>query len=243
MKVLRNTGADRVIDVIRPWITLGNRLDVVSPTFSLFAFAEVLRDLSKLSKARLVLPSNGRDLALLGTATDRGARNKLQSRWLARQCATWLEQKAELRESRDAVPQGAIVLRDHDGSPQQAVLGAFSFSTEGFGITPGNPLSLIQASETPEESALLSQWFDTQWAGLTINFNSRPAVLEELNRLAEQHDPVQTYALILLHLFRERGEELDEDQSSNPPLAFAIQSSGRSCLSSSMTALLAHSIS
>jgi hypothetical protein len=123
------------------------------------------------------------------------------------------------------------------------VLGAFSFSTEGFGITPGNPLSLIQASETPEESALLSQWFDTQWAGLTINFNSRPAVLEELNRLAEQHDPVQTYALILLHLFRERGEELDEDQSSNPPLAFAIQSSGRSCLSSSMTALLAHSIS
>jgi hypothetical protein len=212
MKLLRNTGADRVIDVIRPWITPGNQLDVVSPTFSLFAFAEVLRDLSKLSKARLVLPSNGTDLGLLGTAADRGARNKLQSRWLARQCATWLEQKVELREARDAVPQGAIVLRDHDGSPQQAVLGAFSFSTEGFGITPGNPLSLIQASETPEESALLSQWFEAQWAGLTINVNSRPAVLEELNRLAEQHDPVQTYALILLHLFRERGEELDEDR-------------------------------
>jgi hypothetical protein len=211
MKLLRNTGADRVIDVIRPWITPGNQIDVVSPTFSLFAFAEVLRDLSKLSKARLVLPSNGSDLTLLGTAADRGARNKLQSRWLARQCAIWLEQKVELREACDAVPQGAIVLRDHDGSPQQAVLGAFSFSTEGFGITPGNPLSLIQASETPEESALLSQWFDAQWAGLMLNVNSRPAILEEL-RLAEQHDPVQTYALILLHLFRERGEELDEDR-------------------------------
>jgi hypothetical protein len=130
-----------------------------------------------------VLPSSGSDLALLGTAADRGARNKLQSRWLARQCAIWLEQKVELREARDPVPQGAIVLRDHDGSPQQAVLGAFSFSTEGFGITPGNPLSLIQASETSDESALLSQWFDAQWAGLTINVNSRPAVLEALNRL------------------------------------------------------------
>jgi len=212
MRLLRNTGADRVIDVIRPSVKPGNQLDVVSPTFSLFAFAELSPDLSKLSKARLVLPSNGSDLALLGTTADRSARNRLQSRWLARQCATWLEQKAELRKARDPVPQAAIVLRDHDGSPQQAVLGAFSFSTEGFGITPGNPLSLIQASESPEESALLSQWFDAQWAGLTTNINRVPAVLEALNRVAAQHDPLQTYALILLHLFRERGEELDEDR-------------------------------
>ena len=243
MKLLRNTGADRVIDVIRPWITSGNQLDVVSPTFSLFAFAEVLRDLSKLSKARLVLPSSGSDLALLGTAADRAARNKLQSRWLARQCATWLEQKVELREARDAVPQGAIVLRDHDGPPRQAVLGAFSFSTEGFGITPGNPLSLIQASESPEESALLSQWFDAQWAGLTINVNSKPAVLEELNRLAEQHDPVQTYALILLHLFRERGEELDEDRIVKSATGIRNTVVWKKLLSSSMTASLARSIS
>src|SRR5437868_3061994 len=120
MKLLRNTGADRVIDVIRPWIAPGSQLDVVSPTFSLFAYAELIRDLPKLSKARLVLPSNGSDLALLGTAADRSARNKLQSRWLARQCVIWLEQKVELREARDVVPQGAIVIRDHDGSPQQA---------------------------------------------------------------------------------------------------------------------------
>src|SRR5262249_17277118 len=32
MKLLRNTGADRVIDVIRPWVKPGNQLDVVSPT-------------------------------------------------------------------------------------------------------------------------------------------------------------------------------------------------------------------
>ena len=213
MKLLRNTGADRVIDVIRPWIAPKNQLDVVSPTFSLFAYAELLHDLPKLSKARLVLPSNGADLALLGTAADRSARNKLQSRWLATQCAKWLEQeKVELREARDSVPQGAIVIRDQDGSPRQAVLGAFSFSTDGFGITPGNPMRLVQASETPEESALLSQWFDAQWAGLAININNKPAILEALSRLAEQHDPLQAYVLILFHLFRERGEGLDEDR-------------------------------
>src|SRR5215471_11011176 len=172
MKLLRNTGADRVIDVVRPWLGPGNQLDVVSPTLSLFAFAEVLGELPKLSKARLLLPSNGGDLALLGSTADRAARNRLQSRWLAKQCAKWLEDKVELRQARDSVPQGAIVLRSKDGRPQQAILGAFSFSTEGLGITPGNPLSLIQASETPDETSLLSQWFDAQWAGLTTNPNS-----------------------------------------------------------------------
>src|SRR5215831_8401352 len=107
MKLLRNTGADRVIDVIRPWLAPGNQLDVVSPALSLFAFAALIGEFSKLSKARLLLPSDGSDLNFLGSTADRAARNRLQSRWLAKQCANWLENKVELRQARDAVPQGA----------------------------------------------------------------------------------------------------------------------------------------
>jgi hypothetical protein len=212
MKLLRNTGAERVIDLIRPWVGPGNRLDIVTPTLSLFAFAEVLSDISKLAQARLLLPPDGSDLALLGTAADRGARNRLQSRWLFKRCAGWLQEKVELRRAHGAVPQGAIVLRDHDGRPQQAVLGSFAFSTEGLGITPGNPLSLIQASETAEESALLSQWFDSQWAGLQTDPNNKAALIETLNNLAAHQDPFRVYALVLLHLFRDRGDDLDEER-------------------------------
>jgi hypothetical protein len=65
------TPAGLIIASIHGWTgSVLVQLDAVSPTFSLFAFAEVLRDLSKLSKARLVLPSNGNDLALLGTVAD-----------------------------------------------------------------------------------------------------------------------------------------------------------------------------
>lgn len=51
-------------------------------------------------------------------------------------------------------------MRDALNQPQQAVLGSFGFSTDGLGITPGNPLSLIQAAENPAEAQMLSQWFD-----------------------------------------------------------------------------------
>ena len=102
MKLLRNTGADRVIDVVGPGLGPGNQLDVVSPTLSLFAFAEVIGELPKLSKARLLLPANGSELALLGSGADRAARNRLQSRWLAKQCAKWLEDKSSC--ARRAIP-------------------------------------------------------------------------------------------------------------------------------------------
>jgi hypothetical protein len=215
MRLLQNTGAERVIDLVRPWVASGNQLDIVTSTLSLFAFAEVRGEVSKLAQARLVLPSNEVDLALLGTSADRGARNCLQSRWLANQCAIWLQDKVELRRAHGAVPQGAIILRDANAKPQQAVLGSFAFSTEGLGITPGNPLSLIQASETAEESALLSQWFDAQWARLQTDPAKKADLINALGHLAAHQNPLRVYALILLHLFRDRGEDLDEDRIVN----------------------------
>ncbi len=92
------------------------------------------------------------------------------------------------------------------------MLGAFSFSSEGLGIAPGNPLSLIQASETAEESALLSQWFDTLWANLQTDPGNKAALIDQLSELATHQDPLRIYSLILLHLFRDRGDELDEER-------------------------------
>jgi SNF2 family DNA or RNA helicase len=215
MKFVRNTGAERVIDLVRPSFSLGKQVDIVTRSWSLFAFAELLSDISKLAKVRLLLPSVRTDLGFLGSVADRDARNHLQSRWLAQRCAAWLQDKVELRRAHGEVPQGAIISRDNGGRPQQAVLGSFAFSTDGLGIKPGNPLSLIQASETAEESTLLSQWFDAQWDGLQTNSGDKAALVELLNQLAEHQNPFRVYALILLHLFRDRGEGLDEERVVN----------------------------
>ena len=175
MKFVSNVGTDRVVDLLRPWLKPDHRLDVVSPSFSLFAFAEVLADVPRLANVRLVVPayrpkdgsgSVHEQLELLGTKADRAARNKLQAPWLARKFAAWLDVKAQVRHASGAIPQGTVVLRDDQGTAQQAVLGSSAFSTEGLGITPGNPLSLIQTSESPAEAQMLSQWFDMQWGAL-----------------------------------------------------------------------------
>lgn len=188
MRFVSNAGSDRVLDLIRPWIQRGHQIDMVSPAFSLFAYSELLDELPQVSRARFVLPpqpasSQGATddtLGLLGSAADRPHRNKLQAPWLSRKLAAWLEQTAEVRHAQGAVPQGTLVLRDGEGRAQQAVMGSFAFSTDGLGVTPGNPLSLIQASENLAEAQMLSQWFDSQWAMLRDQPQAKAELIERL---------------------------------------------------------------
>ena len=212
MKLIRNTGTDRVVDLLRPGLTAGRRLDVVTPDLSLFAFSEMLDEVSSLASSRLLLPPPGADLVVLGSDADRAARNRLHTRWLAGRLSQWLENKTEVRRALGPVPQGAFVLRDSESRPLQVLLGSLSFSTNGLGLTPGNPLSLIQASETPEEANLLSQWFDMQWSSLAADAAAKASLIGDLQSLAAHRDPFLVYTLILHHLFRDRGDDLDEER-------------------------------
>ena len=212
MKFVSNAGQERVIDLLRPGLKPGHQLDIVSPAYSLFAFAEVLADATHLAHTRLITPSESADLALLGSPADRAARNRLQVPWLARQFALWIDTKAEVRRAKGAIPQGAMVMRDALNQPQQAVLGSFGFSTDGLGITPGNPLSLIQASESQAEAQMLSHWFEQQWTSLQAQPEAKVALVAQLQELAAHRDPTGIYALILYSLFANSGDGMDEDR-------------------------------
>lgn len=212
MRLVGNAGSDRVIDILDPALEPGRQLDLVTSSLSLFAFAELHERIELLGQSRLVLPKIGADLLLLGSDADRAGRNGLQHRWLARSLAQWIRRSADVRRAHGAVPQGAVVVRDGSGKPVQAVLGSLELSTDGLGLTPGNPLSLLQASETPEEAALLSGWFDAQWNNLPADATSKDSLLAELEALAAHRNPFLVYNLILHHLFRDRGEDLDEER-------------------------------
>jgi len=221
MRLISNTGSQRVLELMRPFLEVGNRLDCVTPSFSLYAFAQLREALCSVERVRLIVPADSESLDLLGTDDDRAERNRLQARWLANQCAKWINEKVDLRLAKGSVPQGAAVMRTHGGVPAQAVLGSFSFSTSGLGVTPSNPLNLIQASETADEALQLAQWIDRQWVGLEgVEAYAGPegkqeSILEALRGLGEHRDPCTIYNLMLHHLFRENGDRLDEERIVN----------------------------
>lgn len=212
MKLVNNSGSNRVIDLLRQHLKPGHQLGCVTPSFSLFAFAELRDALAKLQRVQLILPSTDEALGFLGGEGDRVTRNRLQSRWLANQCTKWLEERVDLRRAHGHVPQGAAVMRAPDGTPEQVVLGSFALSTDGLGLTPGNPLNLIQASESAGEAAQLARWFDQQWTTLQAQPDGRAKLVEALQGMGRHQAPFAIYALTLNYLFGDRDDALDEER-------------------------------
>ncbi len=212
VKLVRNTGAERVVDLIRPLLVEGVRLDAVTPALSVFAASVLLSGHRRPGPCRLVLPGGLAATQLLGSEADRPARNQLQSRWLAAKVRDSIAARAEIRFVQGAVPQGAMVVGDESAHALGAFLGSLALTTDGLGLTPGNPLSLIQGAETPEEAGLLRDWFEAQWASLPNQPGAKAEVIEVLNQIARHRDPHLAYATILRHLFAGRGDELDEEQ-------------------------------
>jgi hypothetical protein len=186
MKLIKNTGSDRVIDELRQTLAPPSSLDLASPAFSLFAFAELRDLLGKLDTCRVVLPAtNGGELGLTGSDTDRAFRNRLQLRWLARECAAWIKKKVEMRGAPALLPQSILIAGKPDSDLHRVITGNCAFTTEGLGITPGNQFSLIQCSEKPEESAILGSWFTSLWNSLPASDQQRAAFLSCLQELAD----------------------------------------------------------
>ena len=183
MRLIKNIGADRVLDQIAPHQQPGARADAASDGLSLFAFDALARLLTSAGPTRLLLsnpltkpPRAGVALGaadkeadplacgLLGDDAGRERRNALQSRGLAADLMQWLDQAAQVRLVPGKLPQSALITEaalvdalSADGPRGVAITGDCSLTTRGLGLAPGNQFSLIQCSETEAERQMFAQ--------------------------------------------------------------------------------------
>jgi SNF2 family DNA or RNA helicase len=213
MKLLANSGNDRVIDLLRDAVSSGSTLDAASPAFSLFAYGEMKDLLQKTKATRLLLPSaKDRTLGLLGAESERSYRNRLQARWLAKRCAEWVTKKVEVREAQTSLPQSTLVVRGENQEKDRVILGNCPLTTEGLGLTPGNGMSLIQCADTSAEVPMFASWFDSIWKPLPDGQQAKQIFLEQLQKVIGHKEPSLLYHSFLYHIFKDRGEELDEEK-------------------------------
>jgi len=212
MRLIKNSGNDRVLDVLESILIPGSSIDVVSAELSLFAFSEIRELLAKSAECRLIVPDPIKaNLELLGSEADRGSRNKLQSRWLARVCSDWIGSKCQVHQTSGPLPQSTIVIKQPESSNECAITGSCPITTAGFGLTPGNKFGMIQYSESAEESSLLRGWFSELWSN-TANGAVKENLIARLRELTDHRSPETAYYLGLANVFSRLGDELDEDR-------------------------------
>ena len=213
MKLIRNTGDDRVIDEIRAALRPQSKLDIATATFSLFAFAETKELLKNVAMCRLVVPTDpDNEPQLFGSDADRPFRNRLNIRARARELAAWIDTKVDLRDAPTSLPQSFIAIGNAADQPARVLTGHCAFTTDGLGLTPGNQFSLIQCAETDAECAILASWFDSLWNSLPATPDAKNTFLRHLHELTVHKAPSLVYFLILFHLFKDLGDELDEER-------------------------------
>lgn len=210
MRLLKNAGNERVIDQLREWLRTGATIDLMSPDFSLQAFAETRDMLAKPGRVRLLLGErNSLTKALFGGVSDIPARGRLQGRWLAKVAHDWINNHAEIRHAPAAPPQSMIVVNRDER--RRAVIGTCAFTTEGLGITPGGQLGLVQATDTDEEAAAFAEWFQSSWDVLKAETSNTGLLTAFLAEAASHRPPSLLYFKILFELFKDLGDELDEE--------------------------------
>jgi hypothetical protein len=112
-------------------------------------------------------------------------------------------------------PKGtAAIAYRHSWDPpsSRAIIGTCSFTTEGLGLTPGGRLGLVQATDTESEAAGFAEWFGLNWDDLRSETGSKASLLTALEDMASQRAPSLVYFQILYQMFKDLGDELDEER-------------------------------
>ena len=118
--LLDNRAQGKIGDVLAEHIGKDARLSILSSCFSIYAYSLLKDQLRRVDSLRLLLPAVTASSAASGEAlfrvaelaggetTDRRLRNRLDIAAIARDCAGWLRDKAEVRAVASPTPQNLI---------------------------------------------------------------------------------------------------------------------------------------
>ena len=106
--LLDNKKNGKVGDALREHLTEGAKLSVISGLFSIYGFESLKNELKGLDKFRLILaqePANdlpdGKVAALAGDEFELRFRNRLDQNRIAKECAKWLADKADIKVAKN----------------------------------------------------------------------------------------------------------------------------------------------
>jgi hypothetical protein len=168
--LLDNKAQGRVGDVLAEGIRKDAQLSIISSLFSIYGFAAMKKELARIKGLRFLLPLDDTNQeqptnlpGLAGTQADRRFRNALNLTQIARECALWLGQRAEVRGVTLPVPQNLFHIVNPNGDAV-AIHGSSTFTSAGLGFVPSARYEMNSCVTSPTETASLLGWFDSIWA-------------------------------------------------------------------------------
>lgn len=230
-KILDNKNNGKIIDELRENLEKSSKLSIISAYFTIYAFQELKKELSKIDSLRFLFTEQNfkkqddellrqyyiskkiNNNTLFGNEFEIKLKNELNQTNIARECAEWLKNKAEIKSLKFPNPaQPRLIHIENPTKENVAISGTVDFTTDALGVTPSNRIdnNICMIGNTETQSFL--QMFDTYWNNPEFVVDVKEQILEQMKTIYKENTPEFIYFITLYSVFNDYLDELTEDK-------------------------------
>ena len=218
----------RVVDELKEVLNKGSKLSVVSAYFTIYAYAELKKELSKIDNMRFIFTEptfvhkdqelireyyieRNPEKKMSGNEFEIKLRNEMKQASIAKECAKWLEKKAEIKSLKQANPAQPRLVYIENTKDNISINGTVDFTSDGLGITPSNRLDSNMCLYGKDYTISFLQSFNELWEDDAAVQDVKDKVLEQMRILYKENTPEFIYFVTLYNIFNAYLDELTED--------------------------------
>ena len=227
-KILDNKRNGRVIDEIKENLKKGSKLSVISAYFTIYAFAELKKELTRIDEMRFVFTEptfikqskelhkefyiqHNNEKNISGNEFEIKLRNEMRQSAIAKECSDWLREKVQIKSLRMENPAQPRLFHIENSDDSISINGSVDFTTDGLGVTPSNRIDYNTCIYGKEYTSVYLQMFNELWNDETAVENVKEKVLEQMRVLYKENTPEFIYFITLYNIFNAYLGELTED--------------------------------
>lgn len=230
-KILDNKNNGKVIDELRENLEKSSKLSIISAYFTIYAFQELKKELSKIDSLRFLFTEQNfkkqddellrqyyiskkiNNNTLFGNEFEIKLKNELNQTNIARECAEWLNNKAEIKSLKFPNPaQPRLIHIENPTKENVAISGTVDFTTDALGVTPSNRIDNNICMIGNAETQSFLQMFDTYWNNPEFVVDVKKQILEQMKVIYKENTPEFIYFITLYSVFNDYLDELTEDK-------------------------------
>lgn len=233
MELIDNVNKTLKGDLIEE-IKKDSKVSIAAACFSIYAFAELKKQLKNLDELRFIftsptfvkekakkekrefyIPRQQREHALYGSEFEIRLRNEMTQKSIAKECADWIKKKAVFKSN--VTNENMMGFMNVDDKSYMPLNG---FTTVDLGCERGNnAYYMVQKSDAPMSRAYLTL-FEQIWNDENKLQEVTDDVIESITTVYNENSPDYIYFVTLYNIFNEFLEDVSEDVLPNEATGF-----------------------
>ena len=219
-------------------IQKNSRVSIAAACFSIYAYAELKKELEAISELRFIftsptfisekakktqrefyIPRLNRERNLYGSEFELKLRNELTQKAIARECADWIRKKVSFRSNK--TNESMIGFLTVDVNEKMVAYNPINaFTTVDLGCERGNTICTMISKIMTPHSKLFIDRFDEIWNNEDKMQDVTKEVIDNISNVYNENPADYIYFVMLYNIFKEFLDDISEDDLPNEATGF-----------------------